>query len=265
MLELLHRYRRSHGVSLIAACALVAACSDSGRTLLAPPEIPDAEFVGNEDCDTCHEEIVASFAGATHAGLAPLTTDAPGLGCEACHGAGSLHSESGGERNLIVNPRRSPEACYNCHLDVRGDFNQPYSHPVARGPLQLASAKMDCGDCHDLHSGPAIRGGAQSLAPATELCLSCHPAQRGPFVFEHEAMREGCRACHQPHGSVNDKMLTERNATLCLTCHYQEQTAPNVILIGGRDHSLFLAQGTCFSAGCHEAVHGSQVNSSLRY
>jgi hypothetical protein len=23
--------------------------------------------------------------------------------------------------------------------------------------------------------------------------------------------------------------------------------------------------GTCWSAGCHEAVHGSQVSSSLRY
>jgi hypothetical protein len=24
-------------------------------------------------------------------------------------------------------------------------------------------------------------------------------------------------------------------------------------------------QGTCWTAGCHEAVHGSRVNSSLRY
>jgi hypothetical protein len=26
-----------------------------------------------------------------------------------------------------------------------------------------------------------------------------------------------------------------------------------------------LPQGTCWSAGCHEAIHGSQVNGHLRY
>jgi predicted CXXCH cytochrome family protein len=259
-----HRYPLRVVVTT-ALCLLAAACTDGGRTLMAPPEIPDAEFVGTEECETCHDEIVAEFATATHAGLDPLETVTPGLGCEACHGAGSLHVESGGDRKLIVNPRRSPEACYNCHVDVRGDFNQPFSHPVSRGPLQTASAKMTCGDCHDTHSGPVIRGGAFSIQTANDVCLECHPAQRGPFVFEHEAMRDGCQVCHQPHGSVNDKLLTERNATLCLNCHYQEQTAPGVILIGGRDHSAFLAQGTCWSVGCHEAIHGSQVNSSLRY
>ena len=250
---------------LLLACGFVAACSDSGRTLVAPPAIPDAEFVGSDSCDLCHDEIVAGFSTATHATLEPIKTGTDGLGCEACHGPGSLHVESGGERKLIVNPRRSPDACYGCHLDVRADFNQPFSHPVSRGPLQSASAKMHCGDCHDSHAGPAVRGGAFSIETSSDQCLACHPAQRGPFVFEHEAMREGCAVCHQPHGSVNDKLLNERNATVCLTCHYQEQTGPGVFLIGGRDHSGFLAQGTCWSAGCHEAVHGSQVNSSLRY
>ena len=37
------------------------------------------------------------------------------------------------------------------------------------------------------------------------------------------------------------------------------------LLIGGRDHAPFVQRGTCWSAGCHEAVHGSHVNSSLRF
>jgi hypothetical protein len=36
-------------------------------------------------------------------------------------------------------------------------------------------------------------------------------------------------------------------------------------LIGGFDHAGFVSRGTCWSAGCHEAVHGSQIGSSLRY
>jgi predicted CXXCH cytochrome family protein len=103
------------------------------------------------------------------------------------------------------------------------------------------------------------------MLSANDNCHACHQAQRGPHVFEHEALREGCIICHSPHGSVNQKLLTERNAVLCLKCHFQQQTAPGRIAIGAIDHTSFLARGTCWSAGCHEAVHGSQVSSSLRF
>jgi hypothetical protein len=60
-------------------------------------------------------------------------------------------------------------------------------------------------------------------------------------------------------------MLTVRDSNLCLKCHFQQQTSGGTILIGGQDHTLRLQQGTCWTAGCHEAVHGSRVNSSLRF
>jgi len=49
---------------------------------------------------------------------------------------------------------------------------------------------------------------------------------RGPFVFEHDAMRDGCTACHSPHGSVQDKMLVAGQTTTCLRCHYDITTNP---------------------------------------
>ncbi len=232
---------------------------------MAPPQVPGAEFVGAEACGTCHSEIAAEFEGATHAALRVAAFPGDEAGCEACHGAGSLHIQSGGDRGTIINPDRAPAACLGCHTDVRGDFALPHSHPVTRGPLALTTGKISCSDCHDLHAGPAIRLGGASTIADEEGCLDCHPSQRGPFVYEHEALLEGCTVCHQPHGSLNAALLTERNATLCLKCHFQEQAAAGTILIGGRDHSFFLASGTCWSAGCHEAVHGSQVSSSLRF
>ena len=60
------------------------------------------------------------------------------------------------------------------------------------------------------------------------------------------------------------RMLVERNSTLCLKCHFQQQTAAG-IFIGGQEHSSRLTRGACWSAGCHEAVHGSHVGSSLRF
>jgi DmsE family decaheme c-type cytochrome len=123
---------------------------------------------------------------------------------------------------------------------------------------------MSCIQCHPPHKGIAHAGGSTQLLSQEENCVQCHPSQQGPFVFEHEALREGCTTCHSPHGSVNDKMLTERNANLCLKCHFQ-QYKNGAVYIGGVQHESKLSQGACWSAGCHEAVHGSRVSPSLRF
>jgi DmsE family decaheme c-type cytochrome len=129
----------------------------------------------------------------------------------------------------------------------------------------VLAGKMSCTDCHNPHTGDAVNEGGTNFASLNETCTKCHVQQGGPFVFEHEASREGCVTCHNPHGTINAKMLKDRNQNLCLQCHFQQQTAPGVVMIGGRDHSGFINRGTCWSAGCHEAVHGSHVSSSLRF
>jgi predicted CXXCH cytochrome family protein len=246
---------------LIAGTGLVlhlASCSTVTRTVMAPPAIPGAEFVGSASCEQCHQQINRDFVTASHARLKAEGPHAVNVGCESCHGPGSIHNQSGGARGTIVNPKKSPEACFACHLETAGRFNLPSHHPVVEG-------KVSCNDCHDPHKGPAVIGGGTAIANEQETCGRCHIAQRGPFVFEHEAIREGCTTCHQPHGTVNAKMLLERNHTLCLKCHFQQQTVGGRIYIGGRDHASFLSRGTCWTAGCHEAVHGSHIGSSLRF
>jgi predicted CXXCH cytochrome family protein len=123
---------------------------------------------------------------------------------------------------------------------------------------------MKCTECHSPHKGSVLAGGGTALLSQDENCLKCHPAQRGPYVFEHEAMQEGCTICHAAHGSVNAKMLTVRDSNLCLKCHFQ-QVQGGDIYIGGQIHTQRLQLGACWTAGCHEAVHGSRVNPSLRF
>jgi predicted CXXCH cytochrome family protein len=248
------------GIALgtLAVSAVIISCANVGRVLVAPPQISGATFIGSENCTQCHENITKGFKTATHARLKAPGQNAANIGCESCHGPGSVHSESGGAAHTIINPRRSPETCFQCHLDKRGEFNLPHHHPVLEG-------KIGCGDCHNPHQGPAVLGGGTSIASESDTCAKCHAAQRGPFVFEHEAVREGCTTCHAVHGSINAKMLTQRNQTLCLKCHMQQQVASGRMVIGGFDHTRLVSRGTCWSAGCHEAVHGSQIGSSLRF
>jgi predicted CXXCH cytochrome family protein len=273
--------RRKRGAAVVAGASvlLVAAisCSSLSQKAVILPEVPGAKYIGSAECETCHDEICRDFKTADHARLIAKGKNGMDAGCESCHGPASLHANSGGEikppysftsgrpqpeglsgRFPLNSARQIENTCYKCHMDVRGQFNLPNHHPVPEG-------RMTCIQCHPPHKGIAHAGGSTQLLSQEENCQQCHESQRGMYVFEHEAMREGCTTCHTPHGSVNTKMLTERNANLCLKCHFQQVKNGTSIYIGGVDHSSRLSQGSCWSAGCHEAVHGSRVSPSLRF
>ena len=273
--------RRGRGLALIAAAGVlvlsVISCRTVNRSVVQLPDVPGAKYIGSKECEQCHEELYRGFQTADHARLIADGPNALDAGCESCHGPCSLHSDSGGEvkppysftsgrpqtssygARLASAPARATETvCYQCHADVRGQFNLPSHHPVPEGRLK-------CTECHSPHKGSIQAGGGTSMLSENESCIRCHPAQRGPFVFEHEAVREGCTLCHVPHGSVNAKMLTARDANLCFKCHFQQQESGGRILIGGSDHTTRLQLGTCWTAGCHEAIHGSRVSATLRF
>lgn len=237
---------------------LLIGCVVANRTMLAPPFVAGATFSGDKACVECHKEQTDHFASATHA---KIQLGDPGnkigtTGCETCHGAGSVHVKAGGSKGTIVNPRKSPETCFQCHVDKRGEFSLANAHGVMNGTVT-------CGDCHEPHAGNAIAGGA-ALEGENETCTKCHTSQKGPFVFPHNGMKEGCVACHAPHGSVNSKMLLARDSNLCLRCHLNVST-PGALMVGGEDHRTRLNSTTCWGAGCHEAVHGSNTNKALRF
>jgi predicted CXXCH cytochrome family protein len=242
--------------------ALLVSCVVTERTIMLPPQVQGAKLIGAQACAKCHSNITRAFHDATHAKLALKGEDGvmKDASCESCHGPASLHVRAG-TRGTIINPKNSPDTCLQCHPNTRTEFSLPHTHPVLAG-------KITCTSCHNPHEGEAYGAdaGARSLlATSAAVCSKCHPAQTGPFTFAHEVMREGCVVCHSPHGSVNDKMLKSRGTSICYQCHFQAQGSGVQILHGGVDHSNNVIRGTCWSAGCHNAVHGSNVNSSLRY
>lgn len=92
-------------VILIFSCG-----TPSRRIMVQPAAIRGADPVGMETCALCHEDMVKNFKYTAHARLFIAEDDREILGCEACHGAGSLHLEAGGGRGkFIINPEKDPD------------------------------------------------------------------------------------------------------------------------------------------------------------
>jgi len=194
-----------------------------------------------------------------------------GVTCQACH---SAHlTEATGIKNKVEAPlaqpqfflapriaeqnrwltqsllrQTQPQLCYSCHSTIQAQFALPTHHRVPEGFLK-------CTDCHNAHgtnNQPMLR------KTAWEVCVDCHTEKRGPYVFEHAAVKvEGCAGCHSPHGTVNRQLLLRREGRfLCLQCHVDPQ-APNV----PHGRLGFTTKGEC--ARCHVAVHGSNFNQFL--
>jgi predicted CXXCH cytochrome family protein len=220
--------------------------------------VPGAEYIGMESCALCHAATVKDFKFARHAKLTVTLPDGQEvLGCESCHGAGSLHMAAGGGKGkAIINPGENPATCYQCHPEVQAFFSLQYHHPTGEQGIT-------CNDCHSPHGENIMLPKGTLMGQQSAPCDQCHQEQSKPFVFEHEALREGCTMCHSHHGSINDKLLVASDANLCLRCH--AEVMGDQIELGGGSHNSRLAQGPCWSSGCHTAIHGSNINAHLRY
>jgi predicted CXXCH cytochrome family protein len=242
---------------------LVNSCSTADRSAVVPLQIEGATYVGDKACADCHERITRVFPTSPHARLHLASLERAGqTGCESCHGPGSKHVAAGGRGlDYIINPGKNPAACFQCHSETEAEFHLPQHHLVIEG-------KMNCVKCHDPHGMDIMKPeGGLAMSRLNENCAQCHQAQTKPVIFEHPALREGCASCHSPHGSINPKMLTVRDSNLCLRCHAQVQgpAAAGGIYIGNVNHSSYLRYGTCWTAGCHVAVHGSNTQPFLFY
>lgn len=201
-------------------------------------------------CLSCHGEVYRDKSGVkegVHAGA--------GISCWDCHGE-ALHFQREGTAAAdrpgpAASARRNPsERCLRCHEAQRTEFSLPYRHPVDRGQIR-------CWDCHDPH-GPDLPTSGSPEAASTP-CLTCHPAQKGPFVWRHLALDDGgCGACHKPHGSVNPRLLPDPGNGLCLKCHY-ETAFPQIGSVGHR----YKLQRHARCLDCHTASHGSNVSDRL--
>jgi len=127
----------------------------------------------------------------------------PGVRCEACHGPGSAHVNSGGVPGTIQNPKRLSAAelnvlCGACHrqasdLDDQTDWTNAWN--VRHQPEYL-------------HRAACFRNGKGALS-----CLTCHNPHE-PLKKPAAAYDARCGACH---AKVVHKSATASRS--CVGCH----------------------------------------------
>ncbi|MFQ5739659.1 MAG: DmsE family decaheme c-type cytochrome [Acidobacteriota bacterium] len=193
-------------------------------------------------CLSCHraQDEFAHFVQSAHGGN--------GVACISCH---RIHAEKPSLR--LLKSEENP-LCASCHLDIMASFRKPFHHPVLEDAMR-------CVDCHNPHSEsrrPLLR-----LEVGTEqVCVSCHSDKNGPFIFEHAPLQiTGCQRCHQPHGSINPKMLRRTQVSqLCLECHSR---TPGVLT--AQPFAFHDQRSPRFRncTVCHREIHGSNVSSKF--
>jgi DmsE family decaheme c-type cytochrome len=197
----------------------------------------------NGSCLTCHDNGSRfHWMGSMH--------DIQETACVDCH---DLHVEN----DPVLALESQPEVCYSCHAEQRAQFMRQSRHPVqAASQATSHIGLMTCTDCHKPHGS----AGEASLVQNTinETCYECHAEKRGPFVFEHQPVREDCSTCHQPHGSNYEPLLNGRAPWLCQQCHdawNHPSTAYSGTGIPPEGAAPQVLANQCLN--CHNQVHGS--------
>lgn len=217
-------------------------------SLLKPAAILD-------NCLRCH----AKDAGRAHIRRSEHTK--ADVVCTDCH---SVHKPQ--SQKYLLRQTQS-ELCYGCHGEVRAQFSLPFKHRVNEG-------FMSCSDCHNPHGAgaPVSKMGVRPRMVDVSLqneqpCMKCHVDKRGPFLFEHAAVRvDGCESCHSPHGSANARLLRRPVVfTLCLECHNGAgnfgRQADGIPTQSASHNMADPRYRNCTT--CHIRIHGSNAERSF--
>ena len=173
-------------------------------------------------CLYCHVDRVEPVKGTLNRFREPFFARQAAIGCERCHGPGSLHvaeqTDGKGPVNgidtSIVNPKHLPadlreDVCRQCHfqgaqrLERRG--REPFDYRPGL-PLDLFLTVFV--------RHPAITDYHKSVGQVEQTAISqCATVSGGRF---------GCTSCHDPHRKPEPAVEDDFYRQRCLTCHKQD-------------------------------------------
>ena len=147
------------------------------------------------------------------------------VGCEKCHGPGSLHVEHPTKLN-IVNPEtlgyvRGNDICMQCHTQGR-----PLHNPIAGKYYDWPVGFLPGERLADYWRLESMKPGITNFFQFADLTAHKNRMQGNDFVqsvMYHRGIR--CFDCHQVHSNQNPSNLRAVGNELCLSCHTPDNPA----------------------------------------
>jgi DmsE family decaheme c-type cytochrome len=240
-----------------------------------------------QDCESCHGPMSKHMEAPRRkpalvvalSEKGKLSPEQKSSVCLQCHQGGkrmnwpvSVHSSVGNDCTTCHNieaptdpvlvKTSQTDVCFTCHQDKRAQILRRSRHPVREG-------KVVCSDCHNPHGSPVPTNLTKNTV--NEVCYQCHQDKRGPFLWEHQPVREDCTICHDPHGSTHYRMLKVAPPYLCEECHNPGpgghpsalRSGAEVVPPGPTTQSRYTLIKGC--ANCHSQIHGSNHPSGVRF
>jgi len=236
-------------VVTLSICML-GACAQYINQVAPIVPVPDATYVGSEECAVCHEDVFEYYRRTVHFKIRSFEVAGQGRGCEGCHGPGSAHVMERGDVEKIISfskltSAQSSAICLKCHT------NEPLLHWSSN---LHALSNIGCNECHKSHK---ITAKKMVYKGDPDLCYDCHQQMRARVEFpSHHPIREGkmkCTECHNTHGEELNGLRALNVNALCYECHTDKQ-GPFVY-----EHPP--VEEDC--ALCHDA-HGTIANNLLK-
>ena len=187
-----------------------------------------AQYIGSKACATCHAPLIALFHKTLMGKIGETPAGKGKFECENCHGPGSAHVKAGGGRGVggilsfgADDPRPVAErnaVCLNCH--------QKGERTYWAGSVHETRA-LACTNCHTIMKAVS-RTHQLKTKHEVDTCFQCHKLQRAQMQYSsHMPIREGkltCTNCHNPHGTVTDKLIRASSVNnLCYRCHAEKR------------------------------------------
>jgi predicted CXXCH cytochrome family protein len=193
-------------------------------------------------CDGCH---------SVNYNIEKKTVTEWNVGCEKCHGPGSVHAAKPSQTNIVnparLNPLRAIDVCMQCHSQ-----GQPLANPIQGKYYDWPVGYHVGSDLTHYWKLEEHKKGETTFTHFPDGTAHKNRMQGNDFAQSVMYTRGiTCFACHDVHGTENDADLIKPASVMCLECHGPKSpNGPHAATIEAHTHHKAGSAGNdC--VGCH--------------